>query len=801
MKKIIQALLVTSLFLFGTAQAATGAIPATPNQLSQAEAKLPGGETASDLMTPNEGDLSMMVIRKVLGGDIATSSGTLPIIGDAMLVFNIIMLAIGSFIFTGVAVSGILRTGADGEALGKKWSSSMVPLRFGAATALLIPTASGFSLGQVMTMAAVAMGVGAGDSVWRAASTNAVTRMSELSAFTVQSTKEDTDMAKTILKNELCLLNYQRHTQAQADMQRVSSPIETAHQVDATGALYWSIVEKPFNASATPRMLMSDDPMRAAIMPMGGNTQLYKGICGRSEAFGAVQTAKANTAITTLNASQEIDAMIETTNRTIDRARYAGVLAASGQLKRYAEKVAATYNTYEIPLDGSEPAGTLPTLGFTSKNATITENGTKETIEQAVQLYKQQLATAITNKPISTQFNKKMIADANESGWVNSGIWFYQFAKISSGIKGKLNSPSTIYGPMPTNLSQGNPPLESVSAANKSVENVGESGWATSLTLSPSEVVNFAAGKFYSSLGANDPKNMKSWFGYDPNSADHPLIQLQQSGLAMMDIGIAAKIGLQVGEFTIDVASKNIAAKTINMVSGVVDAVVNLLKSVINQLNYAAMALIVFGAMKAFLIPLLPFIKILKAVVMFFITVCEVLVATPLWIAFHMTPDGDGFASDRVQGGYGIILEAALRPMLIVFGLLFAFLLMWPLMSLMSAGFEVVTNTISQGVGIQNSVGAYVHKLIALFAYLLLFVMLSYIIIDKCCDVIDILPTQIMKWVGIQAGASNSTIDREFAGGAAAAAKPGPMAGPGAGAGLRPGKGKGKKEEKIDAAE
>jgi hypothetical protein len=197
------------------------------------------------------------------------------------------------------------------------------------------------------------------------------------------------------------------------------------------------------------------------------------------------------------------------------------------------------------------------------------------------------------------------------------------------------------------------------------------------------------------------------------------------------------------------------------------------------------------------------------------------LVATPLWIAFHMTPDGDGFASDKVTGGYGIILEAALRPVLIVFGLMFAFLMMWPIMDLFSKMFVMATDAIDQGVGFSLMAGAAgggaaagaigsgaatvaagatgataasvaaagsaailaapiaigagavvaaftLNMLIAKLIYLVFYVMLSYIIIDKCCDVIDILPANVMRWVNIHAGAGNSNLENDMHTGVAA---------------------------------
>jgi hypothetical protein len=56
------------------------------------------------------------------------------------------------------------------------------------------------------------------------------------------------------------------------------------------------------------------------------------------------------------------------------------------------------------------------------------------------------------------------------------------------------------------------------------------------------------------------------------------------------------------------------------------------------------------------------------------------------------------------------------------------------------------------------------NYLIMKIVYLVLFVAMAYLIVDKCCDVIDILPANVMKWVNIQAGGDRSDMDSRVAG-------------------------------------
>jgi conjugal transfer/type IV secretion protein DotA/TraY len=81
--------------------------------------------------------------------------------------FNAVVLFFGSIVISYTVLSSIMATAHDGEVLGKKLSSSWVPLRSAGAIALLLPTAGGFSLIQMIVLSLAGYGSDIGSAVWK----------------------------------------------------------------------------------------------------------------------------------------------------------------------------------------------------------------------------------------------------------------------------------------------------------------------------------------------------------------------------------------------------------------------------------------------------------------------------------------------------------------------------------------------------------------------------------------------------------------------------------------------------------
>ena len=79
---------------------------------------------------------------------------------------NTTALILGAILVTQTTVMGLIKTAAEGEFLGKQWSSIWVPVRMVMGIASLFPTAAGYSVLQIILMWVILQGVGAADSLW-----------------------------------------------------------------------------------------------------------------------------------------------------------------------------------------------------------------------------------------------------------------------------------------------------------------------------------------------------------------------------------------------------------------------------------------------------------------------------------------------------------------------------------------------------------------------------------------------------------------------------------------------------------
>ena len=119
---------------------------------------------------PVPGDLSVLFLGNIFGvvDGVLAGNGS-QIAGEIFGVFNTAILALaGMMVFYTLLVS-TLNTAADGQNIGKRWSSVLVPIRSVAGIAFLLPKASGYCVLQIFIMWVVIQGVGAADKVWNQA--------------------------------------------------------------------------------------------------------------------------------------------------------------------------------------------------------------------------------------------------------------------------------------------------------------------------------------------------------------------------------------------------------------------------------------------------------------------------------------------------------------------------------------------------------------------------------------------------------------------------------------------------------
>jgi conjugal transfer/type IV secretion protein DotA/TraY len=141
----------------------------------------------------------------------------------------------------------------------------------------------------------------------------------------------------------------------------------------------------------------------------------------------------------------------------------------------------------------------------------------------------------------------------------------------------------------------------------------------------------------------------------------------------------------------------------------------------------------------AFLLPAMPFLFWVAAVVGWVILCVEAVVAAPLWIVGHAIPEGEGFAGAGGRAGYTLFLSVLLRPLLLVLGMFICMIIMastgWLIAALFNPFVDSLEKSAFGGILTAASLIMILGLALTIFTYKLFSMMTS-------------LPDRIIRWVG-----------------------------------------------------
>lgn len=120
-------------------------------------------------------------------------------------------------------------------------------------------------------------------------------------------------------------------------------------------------------------------------------------------------------------------------------------------------------------------------------------------------------------------------------------------------------------------------------------------------------------------------------------------------------------------------------------------------------------------------------------------SVFELLVAAPIWIAAHLHPEGEGVSGQHAASGYKVILEILARPTLLVFGLIVAMLIMTPFMQFFSTAFFNTMNTATADT---------LFGIVTFVFMVILYGAMCWMVINMVLHAITAVPNGIMRVIG-----------------------------------------------------
>ena len=173
--------------------------------------------------------------------------------------------------------------------------------------------------------------------------------------------------------------------------------------------------------------------------------------------------------------------------------------------------------------------------------------------------------------------------------------------------------------------------------------------------------------------------------------------------------------------------------------------------------NIATMTLTA-GFILYYVLPFLPFMYFFFALGNWIKGIFEAMVGVPLWALAHIRIDGDGLPGGAALNGYFLIFEIFLRPILIVFGLVASVSIFAAMASTLNAIFPLAVNNLG---GLDYTKASSTDWLstargpIDQLFYTVMYAVIMYIMGLASFKLIDLIPQQILRWMGTSVSAFN----------------------------------------------
>ncbi len=157
------------------------------------------------------------------------------------------------------------------------------------------------------------------------------------------------------------------------------------------------------------------------------------------------------------------------------------------------------------------------------------------------------------------------------------------------------------------------------------------------------------------------------------------------------------------------------------------------------------------------------------------VLLAQSMVAAPLWAAAHAMPEGEGFAGERAKQGYMLLMNVAIRPILLVIGFVLAMGMVWAstwmsqqlmasaLSSMVSSvdvrpfdsnepfGLKQLTDMGALGNSITDILSL-PSLLLSIIAVFLITTVVTIMLIHRSFDLIYETADDVMKWIGGSSG-------------------------------------------------
>lgn len=633
------------------------------------------------LLTPAPQDLSVTMLDALLGerwhdfsiglADPSTAAGSAAILPELFAVVNTILIAIVSAMLVWQVTIGAMETARTGTPLGRQ-HSVFAPLRVPVSLFLLAPVAKGYSILQVMLLIATYYGIGAADTIW-SRFVDAIPAQSGVIAQKAPYDQDALDQLARALRHEVGYLVV--HQKAAYELQ----PRWYWSGNDFGGTWIYGVQRK--------RGVGIDTTLGAISIQCGESS------IGRT--LSAIDTTIMN-AVRTLTLQDHPPAPVPAHATQICQASLDAVTDMIYAARAIAQDIMSAYD--QRPVDLPPAVFVSYARAYQSALSAVSE------IAHAEQI-------AALDSEIAD-----FAAMAKDLGWASSAFYWWTLTSINERGQSLLAPTLPDFtAPEPRVLERltdgaiddyqavvdGYLSRIATTENARAVSGGPEGGWLGK---------KIADATLYALPGAL--------------RGGSPLVSLASIGDTLITIGGSA---WTVGTGGVLVATAGGAAAgapggPVGMLGGASTAA-----AIAGFFGSAAAAagvvLVVEGAILKYIIPMTPALLMVLAIVGWLVLVIEMLVAGPLLAAAHAFSGGQDFAAPQTRHGYAVAIGATMRPLLLTFGFIFAWLLIDVSLAFLGMALEVylysLVGTTTGPVMILTTIGVVLAAITALVYYVM----------------------------------------------------------------------------------
>ncbi|WP_176488704.1 DotA/TraY family protein [Candidatus Regiella insecticola] len=305
-------------------------------------------------------------------------------------------------------------------------------------------------------------------------------------------------------------------------------------------------------------------------------------------------------------------------------------------------------------------------------------------IQRAAREYEDSISQAVRTMDKGTSLQEVVAAQLRQYGWLALGSWYQTFATANNKTNAVVNMRPTVTGKSrlgELGVGSYNEQLtvayraqlqNSTYAAPLGTQTSKDNQQASDATDASSVLVGITSS--WGQATINRIVNIN--FGSENSSSDQVNPLLKMKAIGDYTLGGATSI------FTTYTVAKgllawskgksagNVGARIINAVSGAGDIAEGVLEAIGPVVYFLVFVLLSIGFSLSIYLPFIPFIYWISAATTWIVGVLIGATAGSLWAATHLGGEED--RGSRSAYGYIFLIDVMLRPMLMVFGFLFA---------------------------------------------------------------------------------------------------------------------------------